>query len=585
YISDCTDDSRHTEGKHSLYGAHNFVVISGKTELGLFVDTPSRATFDVGYTEHGVMTISVASGAFKLYTITPSDEEKPAESVVKQFRRLIGMSYIAPKWAFGYGQSRWGYRDEKDIREVARRHRENHIPLDAIYLDIDYMDHYKDFTVGGEAFPDLKGLACEMRGLGIHLVPIIDAGIKKEEGYPVYEEGRDKGFFCKDEDGEDYEFGVWPGISCLPDVLDEKAAEWFGDKYRALLDLGIDGFWNDMNEPAMFYSKKNLKRVAGELAEMSTQELGLEGFFKFRELATSLSNNEEDYKSFYHNYRGKRYRHDEVHNLYGFYMTKAAAEGIAGYMLEQPGGAERYRKDPPLLFSRASYIGLHRYAGIWQGDNRSWWSQLKLSVCMTASLNMCGFLYTGADIGGFGDDTTEDLLIRWLSFAVFTPLMRNHSEKWSREQEVYRFGSAEIMRDLIRLRYRLIPWLYETYVKACREGLMMFKPLGFEYPRDEVARRTEDQLLVGDGVMIAPVCEQNATGRVVYLPEPMKMLRIRGAEVVSEEPADAGHRYVEMPLGDVCLFVKEGSDFRLGEVYESVAELERAEGMAAGTKD
>jgi alpha-glucosidase len=217
---------------------------------------------------------------------------------------------------------------------------------------------------------------------------------------------------------------------------------------------------------------------------------------------------------------------------------------------------------------------MHRYAGIWQGDNKSWWSHLLMNLKMMPSLNMCGFLYTGADLGGFGDQTTEDLMIRWLSLGIFTPLMRNHSALGTRFQEVYRFDAVEQMKGIIQLRYRLIPYLYQAYEKAINEDTMMFYPLGMIYPEDTTARRIEDQLLVGDDIMIAPIYEQNAVSRHVYLPEDMRMLRFRGAKLVEECPLSQGHHYIDMPLGEVCIFVRNGHQLQLADIVESVADLD-----------
>ena len=346
----------------------------------------------------------------------------------------------------------------------------------------------------------------------------------------------------------------------------EEAGRWFGSKYKILLDMGIEGFWNDMNEPAVFYSEKGLAEAFEKIDAFRTQNLDIQSFFEFQGLAAGLSNSPQDYASFYHEYRGERYRHDRVHNLFGYYMTRRAAEAFE----------ELEPEKRILLFSRASCIGMHRFGGIWQGDNHSWWSHLLLNIKMMPSLNMCGFLYTGADIGGFGGDVTEDLLIRWLSFGVFTPLMRNHSAAGTRRQEVYRFGTAELMRDVISVRYKLLPYLYSEYMKAALGGTMLFRPLGFAYRKDGIAGQVEDQLLVGESIMIAPVHEQNAAGRTVYFPEPMKLLRFHGGNVLEEAVYPKGHAYIGMPLGDVCVFLRENHILPLSRGGECVGDVDFA---------
>lgn len=542
YVSFCSDDPNHVENVRSLYGAHNFFIVDGRETFGVFIDAPQTIRFDMGYRQHDQITIEIEEGGYVLYII----EGSTLPDIVKCFRQMIGRSYIPPKWAFGYGQSRWGYRNEEDIRNVAEQHLEKEIPLDSIYMDIDYMERYKDFTVDSEKFPNLKVLAEELGEKGIHLVPIIDAGVKVEEGYPVYEEGMKHNYFCTKEDGSVFAAGVWPGKVHFPDFLKEDVRKWFGNWYQVLLEQGIDGFWNDMNEPAIFYSEDHMKEVFEELETYRNKNLDVDSFFRLKDLVTQTSNRMEDYKSFYHDADGRKIRHDRVHNLYGFNMTKAAGEAF-----------ERLEPNKRILmFSRASYIGMHRYGGVWMGDNQSWWSHLLMNLKMLPSLNMCGFLYTGADIGGFGSDATEDLLLRWLALGIFTPLMRNHSALGTRRQEFYQFGHTEMFRNLIRLRYALLPYLYSEYMKAALEDEMMFRPLAFVYPQDLRAREVEDQLMLGSEVMIAPVYTQNVSGRCVYLPETMKLYRMRSPEDMDTEVFGPGYHYIRAEINEVLMFVR-----------------------------
>ena len=437
YISDCADDPNHVESKTSLYAAHNFIIISGKTHVGFFFDYPGTLRFDIGYTTSDTMTVSCENADLYVYMITGDSDL----DIVKQFRGIIGRSYIAPKFAFGYGQSRWGYKTEDDFRTVVKKYRENHVPLDMVYMDIDYMQDYKDFTVNEERFPDFEGFVQDMKKEKIHLVPIIDAGVKVEEGYDIYEEGCEKGYFCRREDGSYFEATVWPGWTHFPDVLNADARKWFGDKYDVLVSKGIDAFWNDMNEPSIFYSQEGLadfKETAKKYVEGDPEV----PHYMVGGKLQALANNHEDYKRFYHNVNGEQVRHDKVHNLFGYNMTRSAGEAF-----------ERISPDKRILmFSRSSYIGMHRYGGIWTGDNCSWWSHILLNLKMMPSLNMCGFLYTGADLGGFGANTTRDLLLRWLALGVFTPLMRNHAALGTREQEPYQFEHIEDFRNVIGIK-------------------------------------------------------------------------------------------------------------------------------------
>ena len=570
YTSNCSDDPNHTEEKVSLYGAHNFIIISGKQNIGMFFDYPSKLTFDIGYTKQDTLTVSCERADLYVYVITGES----AYDVTKQFRKIIGGSYIPPKFAFGFGQSRWGYMNAEDIDRVVAGYRGNQIPIDMVYMDIDYMEQYKDFTVNEERFPDFPAYVKKMQEQKIHLIPIIDAGVKIEDGYDIYEEGVEKGYFCKREDGSDFVAAVWPGWTHFPDFLNPEAREWFGSKYARLVDAGIDGFWNDMNEPAIFYSREGIDALnqaikdyaSGEGQQEETDDILNQANaipVKVKSIMEHLQNSSEDYKRFYHKVNGKMVRHDLVHNLYGYNMTRAAGEAF-----------EKISPDKKILmFSRASYIGMHRYGGVWTGDNQSWWSHILLNLKMMPSLNMCGFLYTGADLGGFGSHATRDLVLRWLALGVFTPLMRNHAALGTREQECYQFENIEDFRHVIGVRYRLIPYLYSEFMKAATQDDMYFKPLGFVYPNDRRAVETEDQLLLGNEVMIAPVYTQNATGRFVYLPEEMKFIKFQPDGKIYEEILAAGNHYIDVALNEVPLFIRKDKCIPIVEVAQSVEEL------------
>ena len=560
YTSWCSDDPNHTEDKVSLYGAHNFLLIHTDNVFGLFFDYPSEITFDIAYTQFDTLTVSAGNADLDLYVITGMS----AKDVLRQFRRIIGSSYLPPLWAFGYGQSRWGYKTEQDFFDILNGYRENHLPIDSIYMDIDYMDHYKDFTINTEEFPDFAAFAAKMRENHIHLVPIIDAGVKIEDGYDVYEEGVKKNYFCKRADGTDFVAGVWPGKTHFPDVLNKDAMKWFGSFYRRLTDLGIDGFWNDMNEPAIFYSEEGLNEAFETFKELEAgrENMDVNAFWALRDLF-NVSNSRKDYARFYHNLDGQMISHDKVHNLYGYNMTRAAGEALSEICPDKR----------ILLFSRSSYTGMHRYGGIWTGDNQSWWSHLLLNIQMIPSLNMCGYLYSGADLGGFGSNTSRELLLRWLAFGIFTPLMRNHAALGTRDQECFRFEELSDFREILRLRYRLIPYLYSEYVKAMQNNDLLFTPLAFEYPDDPVACEVEDQLFCGESIMITPVYRPNVTGRTVYLPEDMLYVSFGSATDYTVTPMAAGHHCIKASVSEVPVFIRKGHLLPLADVCESTAGL------------
>ena len=545
YQSYCSDDPFHTETKQSLYAAHNFLIFR---RYGIFIDFPARIRWDIGYTKADAAEITIDGTDFDIYII---EQDKPVE-IVREFREIIGQSYIPPFWAFGYQQCRWSYHNAEAVENVIKGYDEANIPLDCVYLDIDYMERYKDFTINKEAFPNFEDFGADKKARNIHLSPIIDAGVKKEDGYDVYEEGRTNGYFCKTADGSDFKGGVWPGIVGFPDFLRKDVREWFGSKYKILTDMGIDGFWNDMNEPAIFYSEQGLQKALDEAAALKGENLDLGKFFHLKDVFMGLSNSQEDYSSIYHEVDGKRVNHQKVHNIYGASMTKAAGEYFE----------KTFGKEKILMFSRASYIGAHRTSGIWFGDNHSWWSHILLCLKMLPSANMCGFLYCGADLGGFNENATRDLVLRFLALGAFTPLMRNHSALGTRDQECYRFEKADDFRDIIQARYRLIPYLYRTFRKASEENGMIFRPLSFDYPDDKIARECETQLMLGEECMIAPVYEQNVSGRYVYLPEDMTFVKLSGEKVTKQEFKKGVH-YVDIALNEVPLFIKKGKSIEL----------------------
>lgn len=566
YITNNTDESRHSEDKLSFYGAHNFLLVrDGSTCFGLFVDFPGKVYYDIGYTRHDLFSFHTETPDYDLYLLSGGNEN----AVCKEFRTLIGRSYIPPKWAFGLAQSRWGYKTEEDVREVARQYKEHDLPLDMICMDIEYMQDYADFTVNKERFPDLTKLSADLKAQGIRLVPIIDAGVRIDPNDPTCTEGLEKGYFCKKADETPFVAAVWPGKAYFADFLRPEVREWFGHKYKALTDCGIEGFWNDMNEPSLFYSPERLRAFLNDMAALREKDnIEQEEFFpRVVGGAMGLMNSPADYASFYHEVDGQKVRHDQVHNLYGGSMTRAAGEAFVDL---RPG-------QRTLLYSRSSFIGSHRYGGIWLGDNNSSWAQLLANIQMMPSVQMCGFLYSGADLCGFSSDTTPDLALRWLEFGLLTPLMRNHSAVGTRMQEYYRFPEVlPAVRNMIRLRYALLPYLYSEFMKAALENTSYFRPLAFDYPDDPDAREVEDQLLLGEGLMAAPVYVQNAHGRHVYLPEPMKLLRLRAVDDYDEEILPAGHHYIRCALDEVLLFLRPGHIIPVAQPANSTSELDDA---------
>lgn len=552
------DEGGHTETMGSLYASHTFVIFVKKDKtFGVFFNDPGEMFFDLGCTEMDKAAITSVNGDLSVYII---DELASAVEICRELRGLTGRSYIPPKWAMGYIQSRWGYKTDEDIRRILKEHRDRHIPLDGLSMDIDYMLDYKDFTWDPAKFPDMPKLSRDMKEQHARLVPIIDAGLKLEKGYDLYDEGVEQELVCTKADGTPFIGAVWPGRCVFPDFLKPEARKWFGEKYHRLLAAGVEGFWNDMNEPALFYSDDSLAEAFEKVDSLKGKNLDITGAFAIQAAVNGMAQSRKDYRRFYQVTEGRKVCHEQVHNLYGAHMTRAASEGFQTFDPEK-----RF-----LLFSRSSFIGSHRYGGVWQGDNCSWWIHILLNLRELASLNMCGYIYNGADLGGFGCDTTGDLLARWLQLGVFTPLMRNHSAWDTRQQEIYQFENWKEMRDTIGVRYALLPYLYSEMMKAVLADGLMFRPLAFDYPADKMACHVEDQLMLGADCMIAPVYEQNAVGRYVYLPEDMLMIRFEAADRYELIPMEAGHHWIDLELNQFPLFVRKNHIIPLAKAAEYV---------------
>ena len=558
FRSYCRDEANHTEDKFELYGAHNFFIhVKDHEQIGWFIDFPGEVVYDIGFEKEELFEIKILGRDFRIIKIPGSS----IEEIVSRFLQMIGKAYIPPKWAFGYFQSRWGYKDLEEIKEVYETFKTEDIPLDGIYLDLDYMEDFKNFTVSEKRFPEFKEFVENLKNNGVYLVPIIDAGIKIEADYNIYEEGIAGKHFCLNAQGDPYVAAVWPGKVHFPDFLQPKTRQWFGEKYKYLTDLGIEGVWNDMNEPAIFYDEKSLEEAVDLAAASRGKNLNVHKFFELKDTFADLLNDESYHQRFYHNVEGKRHLHREVHNLYGDYMTRAAN-----------GGLRRHLNKRFLLISRASSIGMHRYGGIWTGDNASWWTHLEENIRMMPSINMCGFYYIGADTGGFGGQCSGELLTRWFQFSAFTPLLRNHSALDTRDQEPYAFSNEVLnnSRSVIKGRYRLIPYLYSTYMKAVEDYKLFFKPLAFEYM--EGYEEIEDQLFIGEEIMLAPIYKKNQSRRLVNLPEEMALISLT-EKTTDITLAPKGPQVMEYDLNHLRFFLRPNKMMPLGKPAENVKNL------------
>lgn len=555
-----SDDPSHTEEKDALYGSHPFFIISDENEkIGIFIDFPTEFHIDAGFTQYDILSIKVPSENFDLYIFTGNSELQ----IVREYLKLTGTPYMPPKWAFGFQQSRWSYPNENAVTDVADKMADAGIPCDAIYIDIDYMDNYKVFTVDENKFADFKKFTAEMKQRGIRLIPIIDPGVRVEENYSVYEDGVKNNYFCKESDGKtDFTAAVWPGLVHFPDFLNDNVRTWWGQLYHFLWDAGIDGIWNDMNEPAIFYTPRKLEAAKKKIAERTINNSW--DFFEIRDSLGTLANRRDDYAEMYHlpgDGKSGIVSHENLHNLYGLNMTRATVD--------------EFKKDFPdkriFLLTRSSSAGAHRMAAIWMGDNQSWWSHLLLHIQMLVSLNICGFFYTGADVCGFSGNVSNELALRWMQFAIFSPLFRNHAALGTRNQEPYNFDdkTTNRMRHFIRTRYKLLPYMYTEFVNAVKTLTPLCTPTAF-YDKSCQSLECQDEFFLGRSILVTPVYQPNAQGRNVYLAgnRPYLYVKLCNNGLDNFNIVQAGNFYAEYSADEVAFFIKENCGVPTGVLEE-----------------
>jgi alpha-glucosidase len=442
-----------------------FIGVGGSGSYGLFLDNTWRTTFDFGHAREDAIEISSVDGPIDYYVIAgPTTAE-----VVRRYTDLTGKAPLTAQWALGYQQSRWGYSSDAEVREIARRLRSDRVPADVIWMDIDYQDRYRPFTVDKTKFPDLKKLNTDMNADGIRLVAITDLHIAyaPNEYYSPLKTGFAGNHFVHKADGSLYVAPVWPGPAVFPEFTRAATRKWWGDLYKDFIADGFAGFWNDMNEPAVF--------------ETPTKTMPLDNLHRV---------DSDDFSA-------RDATHAEIHNVYGMQNTRGTFEGM-----------ERLRPDiRPFVMTRASYAGGQRYSATWTGDNSSTWDHLRLCVEQLINLGLSGFSYSGCDVGGFVGGASPELLTRWYEIAAFTPVFRNHSAHDAPYMEPWVDGPEHlaIRRRFIEERYRLMPYLYALAEQNSRTGDPIMRPVFYDYP-DALGSDCDRALTftVGRSLLVSP---------------------------------------------------------------------------------
>ncbi len=431
---------------------------------GSFVDNGYRATYDFAPARE--LAFRFQGGQYCEYVF--AGPGMPA--ILEAYTWLTGRTAPPPLWALGYHQCRWFDYSQDQVEALGRRHRDAGIPCDVLWLDIDYMDGYRVFTWNTDQFPDVPGMLARMREQGFRMVTIVDPGVKHDPGYAVFDQAVERDVLCRTEGGDVYIGQVWPGSTAFPDFVTPQARTWWGELNAAHVASGLAGIWNDMNEPATGVIPPE-KMLFGK----------------------------------------GQYSHERYHNQYAMLMAMGTTEGLLAANPDQR----------TFVLSRAGFAGIQRYAANWMGDNMARWDHLWLSMPMAAGFGISGQAFVGADVGGFYGDTNAELLVRWAQYGALTPFFRNHSMTGAVDQYAWSFGPAaqDLIREAIRLRYRLIPYLYAAFLQAAESGAPVQRPLVFDYQDDAGVRDIDDEYLFGPDLLVAPVVEPGVTARQVYLPE------------------------------------------------------------------
>lgn len=480
------------------FGIHHGLV------YGIYFDNSFKSHFNFGASNNRFSSFSADCGEMNYYFMTG----KTVGEIIQHYTHLTGRMPMPPKWSIGYQQCRYSYFPDTEVRSIADTFRDKDIPADVIVLDIHYMDAYKIFSWHKEHFSDPKGLIADLRSKGFEVVVMCDPGIKVEKGYAAYDDGVEKDVFIKYPDGTYFTGQVWPGWCHFPDFTDPKTRTWWKEKFRDYVDLGIEGFWNDMNEPATWGNQ------IPENLEMEFE--GHQGTMR----------------------RGR--------NIYGFQMSRSTYEGTKSLL----------KGKRPFNLTRSAYSGIQRYAAVWTGDNIATDEHMMLGVRLLNSMGITGMAFCGFDAGGFVGDANPKLFGRWISIAAFSPFFRGHSMVNSRDAEPWSFGEEveEISRNYIKLRYRLMPYLYSAFHEAATTGMPVNRSLAITDPHNDLvySKTYQHQYFFGQSLLVAPVESYKEVAKV-YLPKG------KWYDLFNDQVYHEGEVMIESPVEKLPVFVKGAS--------------------------
>ncbi len=473
---------------------------------GIFLDNTYRSNFDFGKESRDFYSFGADGGEMDYYFFYGPDPK----AVMQEFTALVGRTPLPPMFALGYQQCRYSYYPEARVREIAGEFRKRKIPADVIYLDIDYQQNNRPFTVDQARFPTFEKMVADLKNEGFKLVVITDLHLAKLPGYRPYDEGIKGDYFVKNPDDSVYVGKVWPGDSVFPDFTRADVRKWWGTLYSDFVNRGVRGFWNDMNEPAIF--------------ERADKTMPLDTV---------------------HSVEGRKTDHREIHNVFGMENARATYEGM---LQLQP-------DIRPFVLTRAAYAGAQRYAATWTGDNSSTWNHMRISIPQLINLGLSGYAFVGDDIGGFAGSPTPELLTRWMELGAFNPIYRNHGTKGSRDREPWVDGPEHeaIRRHYIETRYKLLPYIYTTMEESSRTGIPLMRPMFLEFPEDKTLETTDSEFMFGSDLLVAPKVLESVGAYEVQLPDGIWYDFWTGTPVQGRKPA------VDPPLDMLPVYVRGGS--------------------------
>lgn len=486
---------------------------------GIFLDNTFKSYFNMGASNNRFYWFGAEKGEMDYYFIYGPEIKK----VISSYTFLTGRMEMPPMWALGYQQSRWSYFPESSVRNLANIFRDKEIPIDVIYLDIHYMDEYRVFTWNKERFPEPQKMLNDLSEEGFKIITIVDPGVKADSNYFAAKEGMEKDLFVKYPDGKFYYGEVWPSWSFFPDFTKKETREWWGEKNANLLKEGLAGIWNDMNEPAVW------GQAFPDIVQFDFEGFGAD--------------------------------HKRIHNVYALQMARATFDGIK----------KMFPEKRPFILTRAGFAGIQRYAAVWTGDNLANEDHLRMACTMVQGLGISGIPFVGSDVGGFMGTPTAGLYNRWIQLGAFTPFFRGHSAYNTIPHEPWAFGEdvEYWARDIIKLRYRLLPFFYNEFYTASQTGLPIARPmfLNFQYDNECYKWDSQYQFMIGENLLVAPVLSEKENSKKLYLPEG------RWLDWWTNKVYE-GNQWiiVEVPQWRIPLFLKEGGIIPMQEEQNYVGE-------------